>query len=53
MIHTTTSRILESQKEKVQCLQETTPKFFFLLYTSAKIWKEIDTNNKRWFCYNV
>lgn len=44
MIHTTTSRILASQKEKVQCLQETTSKFFFYfihLQRFGKKWTQI------------
>lgn len=44
MIHTTTSRILDSQKEKVQCLQETTPKFFFF---TLYICKELERNGHK------
>lgn len=40
MIHTSTSRILDSEKEKMQCLQETTPKFFFYFIHLQRIGKK-------------
>lgn len=40
MIHTTTSRILDSQKEKMQCLQETTSNFFFYFIHLQRIGKK-------------